>query len=109
MIGLEFFALGMLTAIFLGLIVGMFRAWKHIVDLHQTQMDLERNIEVETDEFNHQINALDEKFDIAIEQIDAKTQRNLDELYSYIDSRFDRFDNKMQISIEMLKQQNKLD
>lgn len=88
---LLFFSLGVVTVIAMALIVGTVRLQKQVVNLQHEIQNLQKQSENQERYFENRFRILEEVSNTVDTRIDAETR----ELYSTIDSRFDKLDNRL--------------
>ena len=102
MVGLDFFVLGIFTIIFVGIVVVMLMAWKYIYQLKRSDIEIENNLQIIDRTFALHEREADIRFENICKDYELQIERNqkenndrIDELYRYVDSRFDKFENKI--------------
>jgi hypothetical protein len=86
-----YFVLGMLSVIFIGMIVGMFRINRQVSENSQKCKEFEGTIVDIYNVIGRNSELIDRRVDGEID----RTNHMVDELYRAIDSRFDKFENKL--------------
>jgi site-specific DNA-adenine methylase len=86
-----YFVLGMLSVIFIGMIVGMFRINEQVSKNSEKLKSIEETIVDIYNVIGRNSELIDRRVDGEID----RTNHMVDEVYRSIDSRFDKFENKL--------------
>ncbi len=93
---LVIFALGAFAIVFTGIVVGLFRVWTSLGKLKQHNQDLYRNMELM--EMNY--DTRDTRLEHDLQEVKKDADTRVDDVYRYVDSRFDKFEYKINKQLE---------
>jgi len=95
-----YFTLGILTVLVIIGVVGVVKVWNKVSALSLIERDLTDHINEIADDVNDELGKMHDELHNRMDQLERDFQGEASEIVSMMDSRFDKFENKVNIRLE---------